>query len=183
MSSLNGSLSHRNDSNNNTIYRKNAVQHKQPQQQQQQNQRQPLKQQQQQQQNQRQPLKQQQQQQNQRQPLKQQQQQQQQQQRNPRRSAYNAPNRHTFKCPYCDEQHLTSNDLILHTNKHHLTANQCVVCPICVAMPWGDPNYVSENFQVHLNFRHRFDYDYFVDFEKNDDEMLEAALAASLVIR
>jgi E3 ubiquitin-protein ligase RNF138 len=101
----------------------------------------------------------------------------------PLSASNNFLNRHTFKCPYCQEPHLTSNDLIFHTNKHHLNADPRVVCPICVAMPWGDPNYVSENFQDHLNTRHRFDYDYFVDFEKNDDEMLQTALENSVLIK
>ena len=34
----------------------------------------------------------------------------------------------------------------------------------------------------HLNLRHRFEYDTFVDYEQDDDEMLRRAIEASLTI-
>ena len=39
---------------------------------------------------------------------------------------------------------------------------------------------VSSNFLQHLNLRHRFEYETFVDYEQDDDEMLRRAIQASL---
>jgi len=47
-------------------------------------------------------------------------------------------------------------------------------------MPWGDPTRKSASFLSHLNLRHKFEYDTYVDFEQDDDAMLQAALQASL---
>jgi hypothetical protein len=47
-------------------------------------------------------------------------------------------------------------------------------------MPWGDPNQISVNFLQHLNARHKFEYDTYVDFDQDDDDMLRAAIAASM---
>ena len=41
---------------------------------------------------------------------------------------------------------------------------------------------LSSNFLQHLNLRHRFEYDTFVDYEQDDDEMLRRAIEASLTI-
>jgi RING finger protein 166 len=89
-------------------------------------------------------------------------------------------NRFTFKCPYCEEKNFSANGLINHCNLNHKDDEPNVVCPICTAMPWGDPNLKSVDFITHLNYRHKFDYDYFVDFDKDDDEMMQMAVLASM---
>ncbi|XP_064639896.1 E3 ubiquitin-protein ligase RNF166-like [Lineus longissimus] len=90
------------------------------------------------------------------------------------------PNRSTFQCPYCGVANLTSNDLLTHCNELHKDSHAKVVCPICSSMPWGIQDMKSSNFISHLNLRHKFEYDTYVDFDKDDDAMLQAALKASM---
>jgi Drought induced 19 protein (Di19), zinc-binding/Zinc finger, C3HC4 type (RING finger) len=66
-------------------------------------------------------------------------------------------NRWTFQCPVCNAKNLDRQGLIDHVKRSH--KGERAVCPICVSMPWGDPNYVTSNFLSHLQTRHKFDYD------------------------
>ncbi|XP_069113578.1 E3 ubiquitin-protein ligase RNF166-like isoform X2 [Argopecten irradians] len=90
------------------------------------------------------------------------------------------PNRLTFQCPLCDQQNFTCQDLVQHCNQYHRKEKTNMVCPICKAMPWGDPNQQSSDFLQHLNMRHKFEYDTYVDYEQDDEEMLRQAIEASM---
>ncbi|CAL1544095.1 unnamed protein product [Lymnaea stagnalis] len=92
----------------------------------------------------------------------------------------NLPNRSTFKCPYCNETNLLCTQLVEHCNTYHKGSRKKVVCPVCASMPWGDSRFKSANFLEHLNARHRFEYETYVDYEQDDDAMLQLALEASL---
>ncbi|KAK6491971.1 E3 ubiquitin-protein ligase RNF114-like [Huso huso] len=101
-------------------------------------------------------------------------------------SAVNTQNIHdfrlsvmTFQCPYCQETGLDDLDLLNHCNENHGFDNRSVVCPICASMPHGDPSYQSRNFIGHLNLRHGFYIEDYVDTTQNDAINEQGAILAS----
>jgi len=91
-----------------------------------------------------------------------------------------APNRSTFRCPFCEADHLPRADLLEHLRTAHADCyGRPAVCPVCAAMPWGDASYQSANLIQHMMMRHQFDYDSTADFGESEDDVLRRVLEAS----
>ncbi|KAG9348073.1 hypothetical protein JZ751_004098 [Albula glossodonta] len=84
-----------------------------------------------------------------------------------------------FTCPYCQEGGLDEMDLLDHCNANHRNDRRRVVCPICVALPHGDPTYHSRDFIGHINLRHCYYTEDFMDVTQNDAINQQAGILAS----
>ncbi|XP_066213959.1 E3 ubiquitin-protein ligase RNF138-like [Saccopteryx leptura] len=85
----------------------------------------------------------------------------------------------TFKCPLCKESNFTRQHLLDHCNSNHLLEIVPVTCPICMSLPWGDPNQITINFVNHLNQRHQFDYRKFVNLQLDEETQYQIAIEES----
>ncbi|CAH1980537.1 unnamed protein product [Acanthoscelides obtectus] len=61
----------------------------------------------------------------------------------------------SYTCPYCSRMGFTDVTLQEHVTSDHQDTNFEVVCPLCAAMPGGDPNLMTEDFAGHLTLEHR----------------------------
>nr|XP_039262792.1 E3 ubiquitin-protein ligase KCMF1-like [Styela clava] len=60
----------------------------------------------------------------------------------------------SLTCPLCGKKGFTEVNLQEHVNSQHLETSVEVVCPICAAIPTGDPNHVTDDFATHLAIEH-----------------------------
>ena len=61
----------------------------------------------------------------------------------------------SFTCPYCKRMGLSDSALLEHVSSDHTDTGLEVVCPVCAAIPGGDPNLVTDDFAGHLSLEHR----------------------------
>lgn len=61
----------------------------------------------------------------------------------------------SYTCPYCCRMGFTDVTLQEHVTADHQDTNLEVVCPLCAAMPGGDPNLMTDDFAGHLTLEHR----------------------------
>ncbi|TNM92301.1 E3 ubiquitin-protein ligase KCMF1 [Takifugu flavidus] len=61
----------------------------------------------------------------------------------------------SFTCPYCGKMGFTETSLQDHVTSEHAETSTEVICPICAALPGGDPNHVTDDFTAHLTLEHR----------------------------
>jgi len=69
--------------------------------------------------------------------------------------AFTADQPQSFTCPYCGKMGFTESALQEHVASEHSDASNEVVCPVCAALPGGDPNHVTDDFAAHLTLEHR----------------------------
>ena len=86
-------------------------------------------------------------------------------------------NRQTFDCTLCTKKNFDRLGYIDHIKQIH--PNDRGVCSICKCQPWGDPNYKT-HILGHINIRHNFDYDTVVDYNNEEDEILQRVLLESM---
>ncbi|XP_064466105.1 E3 ubiquitin-protein ligase KCMF1-like [Ornithodoros turicata] len=61
----------------------------------------------------------------------------------------------SFTCPICGKMGFTEATLQEHVTSEHTDTSFEVVCPVCAALPGGEPNHVTEDFAAHLSLEHR----------------------------
>ncbi|XP_068915965.1 E3 ubiquitin-protein ligase KCMF1-like isoform X3 [Tenebrio molitor] len=61
----------------------------------------------------------------------------------------------SYTCPYCSRMGFTDVTLQEHVSSDHVDTSFEVVCPLCAAMPGGDPNLMTDDFAGHLTLEHR----------------------------
>eukprot|EP00794_Sanderia_malayensis_P005391 gene5391-6064_t len=61
----------------------------------------------------------------------------------------------SYTCPYCGKLGMSETRLHEHVTGEHLSSSAEVICPVCAAMPGGDPNRVTDDLVGHLNMEHR----------------------------
>ncbi|XP_066595752.1 E3 ubiquitin-protein ligase KCMF1-like isoform X2 [Prorops nasuta] len=61
----------------------------------------------------------------------------------------------SLTCPYCTRMGFTEATLQEHVAADHSDTSLEVVCPVCAALPGGDPNHVTDDFAGHLTIEHR----------------------------
>ncbi|KAM4643191.1 E3 ubiquitin-protein ligase KCMF1-like isoform 8-T9 [Amazona ochrocephala] len=69
--------------------------------------------------------------------------------------AFSVEQPQSFTCPYCGKMGYTETSLQEHVASEHTETSTEVICPICAALPGGDPNHVTDDFAAHLTLEHR----------------------------
>jgi len=62
---------------------------------------------------------------------------------------------YSYVCPHCGRLGLSEAQLLQHVASEHPTSTNEVICPICAALPGGNPNHVTDDLGNHLTTEHK----------------------------
>ncbi|KAM9307725.1 E3 ubiquitin-protein ligase RNF138 [Gastrophryne carolinensis] len=85
----------------------------------------------------------------------------------------------TYKCPLCPQEKLTRQTLLDHCIFMHYFEDGEAVCPICSSLPWGNPTRVTGSIVAHLNARHQFSYEEYMNVYLDEEAQYQAAIEKS----
>ncbi|XP_020646634.3 E3 ubiquitin-protein ligase RNF125 isoform X2 [Pogona vitticeps] len=85
-----------------------------------------------------------------------------------------------FPCPFCQYE-LDETDLLDHFLTYHRSERRAVYCPICRFLPGDGPSYYSRNFIRHLQLRHTFYYEDYIDINIVEEVLIERVLDRSFL--
>ncbi|KAH0617746.1 hypothetical protein JD844_016294 [Phrynosoma platyrhinos] len=98
-----------------------------------------------------------------------------------------------YPCPFCQYE-LDENDLLDHFLTYHRSERRQVsffsffslgtclqYCPICRLLPGGGPSYYSRTFMRHLQLRHTFYYEDYIDIDVVEEVLIERVLDQSFL--
>ncbi|XP_066434952.1 E3 ubiquitin-protein ligase RNF138 [Eleutherodactylus coqui] len=84
-----------------------------------------------------------------------------------------------YECPLCPQGSLNRKALLDHCNfTHHYEVAEAV-CPICSTLPCGDTIHTTGNIVAHLNARHQFNYEEFMNVHLDEEAQFQAAIEKS----
>ncbi|XP_069815749.1 E3 ubiquitin-protein ligase RNF138 [Dendropsophus ebraccatus] len=85
----------------------------------------------------------------------------------------------SYKCPLCHQGNLNRKALLDHCNFMHYFEVAEAVCPICSALPGGDACHATGNIVGHLNARHQFNYEEYMNVYLDEEAQFQAAIEKS----
>lgn len=62
---------------------------------------------------------------------------------------------YSYVCPHCGKLGLSESHLLEHVTGEHSSTSSEVICPICAALPGGNPNHVTDDLGNHLSTEHK----------------------------
>uniref|UniRef100_A0A8D0GH44 RING-type E3 ubiquitin transferase n=1 Tax=Sphenodon punctatus TaxID=8508 RepID=A0A8D0GH44_SPHPU len=80
-----------------------------------------------------------------------------------------------YACPFC-QCDLDEDDLMDHCLAYHRSERTAICFPICQILPGGSPTYFIGNFIRHLQLRHTFYYEDYIDISIVEEVLIERVL-------
>ncbi|KAJ7338782.1 hypothetical protein JRQ81_012684 [Phrynocephalus forsythii] len=85
-----------------------------------------------------------------------------------------------YPCPLCQYE-LDETNLLDHFLTYHRSERRAVYCPICRFLSGDGPSYYSRSFIRHLQLRHSFYYEDYIDINIVEEVLIERVLDRSFL--